>query len=316
MKRSLLAALTFLTLMPFGNYLFSDKIYFNFVKEFSLSYEPRDIILFDNAYVITDGSLYSISIADPYKAGKTEIKGLSGLTSIAFIGRFAYAAFSTGNIIVYDFASNPPRQTNSIPSTGRIQKLVIDNGYLYVTNLDAGLQVYDVNIADFPVYKNTQIITGEPNGLIVRNKLAYITSSDAHLSIIDASDVSKLPIIGTYTNGVSFYEPYVDGSFAYLPQGQTGVQVLNISTLPTPSWIANLYSRKFAKQVVTSSMYVWVADERSIESFFNNNSNAFFFAGNYKSNSVINRIAVIDGKFIYVATADNKLKILKIDYQY
>jgi hypothetical protein len=316
MKTTLLILFSLLTLSPAYNVTLSNKVYFELIKEFELSSVPRDIILYDNAYILTDGALNIITVADPYNAIKTEVSMLSGITSIAFIGHFAFASYSVGNIVVYDFSKFPPLKKNTILSTGRIQKLVIDNGFLYVTNLDAGLQVYDVNIADFPVYKNTQIITGEANGLIVKNKRAYITSSNAYLSIIDATDISMLPIIGTYTNGVSFYEPYVDGDYAYVPQGKTGVQVLNISKLPSPSWVSNLYARRFAKQVVTSSIYVWVADDRSVESFFNNNAESYFFAGNYKSSSVINRIAVIDGKYIYVATADKKLKILKIEYQY
>lgn len=316
MKTTLLAILAVLTMSPLYNVTLSNKVYFELIKEFSLTSEPRDIILYDNAYVITDGALYSITISDPYNAAKSEITELSGLKSLAFIGHFAYAAYSNGVIAVYDFSKYPALKTNTINTNGRLQKIFIDNGYLYITNLDAGLQVYDVNVADFPVYKNTQIVTGEANGLTVRNKKAYVTSSNAHLSIIDASDVSKLPIVGTYTNGIRFYEPYVDGNYAYVPQGNTGVQVLNISNLPFPNMVTILFARKSANQVVTSSNYVWVADQKSIESFFNNNSEAYFFAGNYKGNSYINRIAVVDGKYIYVATQDKKIKILKIDYQY
>jgi hypothetical protein len=316
MKRTLFVLLAFLTLSPLFNVALSNKVYFELIKEFTLESEPRDIILYDNAYVISDGALYVISISDPYNASKSEIGSLSGLKSLAFIGHYAYAAYSGGIIGIYDFTKSVSTRTNSINSMGRIQKIFIDNGYLYITNLDAGLQVYDVNIADFPVYKNTQVITGEPNGLVVKNKKAYVTSSNAHLSIIDVSDLSKLSIVGTYTNGVSFYEPFVDGNYAYVPQGNTGVQVLNINNLPFPNMVTILFARKSAIQAVTSSNYVWVADNKSIEAFFNSNGDAFFFAGNYKSTSVINRIAVVDGKFIYAATADKKLKILKIDYQY
>lgn len=302
-------------LLSFGKSL-SNQVYLKLLNEASLDTEAKDILLIeDRAYVITGSELYSFSTSDPSNLDKIKFGGLGSVKGIAFTGRMGYVLNTDNQIKVFDFTQNPPKQKTNIRTNGTIKKIVIDNGYLYILNEDAGLQVYDVNVGDFPVYKNTQILPTAVNGIFVKDRKAYITGEYAHLSIIDASDISKLPIIGTYTNGVKFYEPYVDGNYAYVPQGNTGVQVLNISNLPFPSWVANLYARKFAKQVVASNFYVWIADEKSVEGFFNKDS-AFYFAGNYKETAKINRIALIEGKYIYMLTSDSKLKVLKIEYKY
>lgn len=316
MKKTLFALLVIYIFSTSINQPFSNQVYLTLINEVSFTSEPRDIILYDNAYVITNDGLFSISISDPYKITKSEYKELSGLKSMAFIGHYGYAAYGNGKIEVYDFSKSPILKRTTINTSGNIKKVTIFNGYLYVLNETAGLQVYDVNIADFPVYKNTQIIPYSASGMFVTNNKAYITSSYSHLSIIDVGDLSKLPIIGTYTSGTKFYEPYVDGTLAYVPQGSTGVQVLDITKLPTPEWQYNLYARKNAQQVITSNYYVWVTDEKSIESFFNKGPKSYYFAGNYKFKDKITRMALIEGKYIYVCSTDKTLKILKIDYKY
>ena len=307
----------FTLLILLNSYAISNQVYFTLINEIPLDNEPVDIVINEGlAYIITGAVLYSFNTDNPYSGDLKNYQNMSGTTSISFSGRFAFTIGSGSGISVYDLTKDPPVRKNSIITSGKLTKLVIDNGYMYVINQSAGLQVYDVNIPDFPVFKNTQLLNSDANGIFVRDKKAYVTSKNANLSIIDVSDVSAMPIIGTYTNGVNFYEPYIDGDYAYLPQGNTGVQVLNITKLPFPEWITNLYARKFARQVVSSNFYVWVADDKSIEGFFQKNSKTYYFAGNFKNNDVINRIAVIDGKYIFMCTADKKLKILKIDYSY
>lgn len=315
MKYALLAIhiLFFLLITP---YSWSGQVYLDLITELKFSTEPRDIILNDKAYIITAGSVYSVSITDPYNLNNTEIKAISGAKSIAFIGHYAYVLYPMANIVVYDFSKTPVQKKTEILTNGRIQKIVINNGYLYALNEDAGMQVYNVNIADFPVYKNTQIIPFNANGIFVSSNKAFVSSSGGHLSIIDVSDKSKLSIAGTYTSGTSFFEPYVDGNIAYVPQGSTGVQVLDISKLPTPEWQFNLFGRKYAHQVVASNFYVWVADDKSVEGFYNDAPKSYYFAGNFKFKDKVNRIAVVDGKYIYVCTKDKYLKILKISYRY
>jgi len=316
MKNALLAVLIIFILMPLRSNVFSGQVYLDQINEVKFGTEPIDIVVYDNAYIITGSSLYSVSINDPYNLNTTEIKPVSGTKSVAFIGHFCYALYNSGVIVVFDFSKSPVAKRTEINTNGRIQKILIDNGYLYAINEDAGLQVYDVNIADFPVYKNTQIIPFNANGIYISNNKAYVSSSNGHLSIIDVADKSKMQIVGTYTSGTSFFEPFVDGNTAYIPQGNTGVQVLDISKLPNPEWKFNLFGRKNSHQVIASNFYVWVADDKSIEGFYGDKPTSYYFAGNYKFPDKINRIAVIDGKYIYVTTKDKKLKILKIDYKY
>jgi len=295
-----------------------NQVYFTLIKEFTLFFEPKDIVIVDTrAYIITAGNLYSITTSLPEYDDLTEYSTMGTITSMASIGRFIYTTGKFEGIKYYDFTKSPPAYKNKINASGSIIKIIIDNGYLFSVNNTYGLQVYDVNIPDFPIFKNTQIIPGNANGIFMYDRKAYITGSNGNLYIIDAHDISKLPIVGSYNFGTSFYEAYVDDNYAFLPQGEPGVQVINISKLPNPEWVANFYGRKNAKQVVSSNFYVWLADEYSVEAYYNYDFKTFLYAGNYDNGkAVINRIAEIDGKYIYVCSSDKKLKILRIDYKY
>jgi hypothetical protein len=298
--------------------IFSNQVYFTLIKEHKLSSSGTDIVISDGiAYVLTASSLHGFSTTEPFDATGVDYSKIGGLKSIGFAGRMAFVLGNQSGIVIYDLTTNSAVKKTSISTNGTVNKIAVDNGYLYTLNEASGLQVYDVNIVDFPVFRNTQIIPGSnANGIFIKDKKAYVTSTGPNLSIFNAADVSTLPIVGSYTNGVKFFEPYVDGNYAYLPQGSTGVQVLDISKLPFPEWITNLYARKSAKQVVASNFYVWVADDKSVECFFQRDAKAFYFAGNYKNDKVINRIAQLDGKYLMLATADKKLKVLRIDYKY
>lgn len=297
--------------------IFSSQVYLSLINEVNLDNIPTDVIVYeDNAYILTGGSIYGFKPSDPWNINLTKYTIDGGASSLAFSGRFGYTTGNFNGIKYFDFTAYPPKYKNTIMTTGDIKKIVIDNGYIYAVNKSMGLQVYDINSADFPIYRNTQMIPGEANGIFVKDKKAYITGSSANMYIVDIGDVSKLPIVGSYNFGVSFYEAFVDGNYAYIPQGNTGVQVIDITKLPFPEWVANIFARKSAKQVVASNFYVWVADEYTVEGFYNIDAKSFLYSGNYENKSaVINRIMVYEGKYIYMLTSDKKLKVLKIDYK-
>jgi hypothetical protein len=315
MFRSLFVVLSFFSILVHN--IFSTEVYLTLIKEISLENVPTDIIVYeDYAYILTSTGIISFKPSDPLKINLTEIPIDGGAKSLAFSGRFGFTLGNYDGIKYFDFSKNPPVYKSSIMNNGLLKKLVIDNGYLYVVNNTLGLQVYDINIVDFPVYRNNQILPGDVSGIFIKDKKAYVTGFNATLYIIDISDIIKLPIVGSYNYGMNFLEPYVDGSYAYIPQGNSGVQVIDITKLPFPEWVANIYVRKSAKQVVTSNYYVWIVDGFIIEGYFNIDPKSFIYAGRYENkNSVINKIMVHEGKYIYVLTADKKLKVVKIEYK-
>ncbi len=290
------------------------------VQEATLPGNPTDIYIKDDYAYILCPSIAVINVTDPNSISKPAVYNdlTTGANSIAFNGSYAYIAQDDGIIKIVDFRDKEkPFVKGTIDTFGKISKLFVYNGFLYFIRKDFGLSVYDVSIPDIPISRGTQVVLGEANSLFVKNNYAYITSVNANLTIIDISDISKLPIVGTYNSGINFYDVYVNENYAYVPQGSTGVQVLNVSELPSPTHITNIFSRKFAKQVIVNGYYTWVNDDNSLQAFYSREPKDQLYAGSFSNyDGTINRIAVEDNKYVYLCTSNSKLKILQVYYNY
>ena len=296
------------------------SVYLKLINEVKLPGNPIDIYINEDRAYLLCPSIVVINLTDPNNIPKPEIYSnfTNNANSIAFNGSYAYIGQDNGVIKIIDFKDNDnPLNKGSIDAFGPISKVFVYNGYLYFIRKDFGLNVYDITVPEVPISKGTQVVVGEANSLFVRNHYAYVTSLNANLTIIDVSNISKLPIVGTYNAGINFYDIYVNGNYAYVPQGSTGVQVINISDLPTPVQITNIFSRKFAKQVVVNGYYTWVNDENSVQAFYSREPKDQLWAGSYDINGgTINKLAVEDNKYVYLCSSDMKLKILQVYYNY
>jgi hypothetical protein len=296
------------------------------INVLNLPAQPVDIQIKDGyAYIVcsfgdSGGELVSANIYDPNNIPPLNYyPNLSDKPiALAFNGSYAYIGQTDGVIKVINFKNRDlPIQTNYIEAIGKINKMIIYNGYLYFIRSDFGLNIYDVSVPDFPVSRGVQLVSGEATGLYVKNNYAFVTTSSANMSIIDISQISTLPIIGTYIAGLNFYDIFVNENYAYISQGATGVQVVDVSKLSSPVHETNIFSRKFSKQVVISGYYTWVNDDNSIQAFYNKNPKDQLWAGSFDNGgSSINKIDVEDSKYIYLCSSDNKLKIIQIYYNY
>lgn len=297
------------------------SIYFKQINEAAVSLSQSNIYLReDTLYVINaNGTLASIGLDKPYQTLTVNtFNNILNVVDIAFNSYFAYVASNDGKINIYDFSQSERPLKNTIDIHNQVNKIAISDGLLYCTQRDAGiLSVYDITNPSFPILKGNQIITGTPNGLFVKNRNAYIATSTANLIIVNAADLSRLPIVGNYNFGTEFYDVFVSDNFAYVSQGGTGVQVLNVAATSKPVWVTNLFSRKFSKQVFVSNYYTYINDDNTIQAFYNRDPSNQLIAGSFDNKGAsINRIYVNDGKYVYVSSGDNKLKILEVQYNY
>lgn len=309
----------------YSNPFFPYSVTLKEITELTLPFPPVDMIIKEGtAYIVCSsglaGAITTVNISNPNNI--PPVKSFGGLAdnpvSITFYGPYAYIAQSNGVIQIVNFKDvNNPMTGNTIETFGTIGRMVTNNGYLYFVRKEMGVTVYDITVPDFPILKNNQMVSGIPNSIFIKNNYAYVTSESASLSIIDISNLTQLPVVGTYNFGFVYYDVFVSDNYAYIPQGNTGVQVLDISKLPTPVWVTNIFSRKSAKQVVVSGYYTWVNDDNSVQAFYNKDPKSQLFAGSFDNgSSSINRLDVIDAKYIYLCTNDSKFKVIQIYYDY
>lgn len=295
----------------------SYNVYFSVANTTILKDSPTDIqIVDDKAYILSSYEVAVFNAADP--AGLSLIAdytAFSGASAYAISGKYAYVAQGT-RISIFDISTTPPKEKYYFTAQGGVVKMAVSNGLLFYVTRELGLFCYDLSYPENPVFKGSQITPSDANSLYISDRKVYITCSNAHLSIIDISEPSKLPVAGTYTFGSAFNDVYVQDDYAYLCQGSTGVQVLNIKKPPSPEWVTNIFSRKDSRQVVVSNYYAWMNDDNTIQAFYIKDK-SYLYAGSYDNEGAsINRIAVVNGKYIYVCSNDYRLKVLLIQYSY
>lgn len=320
MKRIIISILTFLFLTntSHANY----KVYLDLQSEADLPSNPIDIVLNDGyAYIVCEmNGVYRVDISNPYELKKAEYLNvaLSGAKSIVFNGAYAYISQSDGKIKIINLKNfNLPVISGSYDTFNKIEKMMIGSGYLYYIRKDFGLHIIDVSNPEVFIPRGNQLVPGDATGLFIRNNYAYITSSNAYLSIIDVKDLIKIPVVGTYNFGVSFYDVFVSDNYAYVSQGTSGVQVINVKDPSKPKWETNLFARKNAKQVIVHGYYTWVNDDVTIQAFYNLDPKSQLWAGSYNNNNYsINKFIVDEGKYIYLASSNNKLQAISITYSY
>ncbi len=282
------------------------------------SSQPVDVqLLDDKAYILAGLTVTRFNVSDPADIkDQLSFGNIAGVDAMAFSSRYGYF-LSGGRVKIFDLTTNPPMDRGYFETQNTVAKLCVLNGYLFLLRRDLGLFVYDIKNPEMPILKGNQIIFGDANSMYIKGESAYITSSNARFQIIDYTDPVKLPIVGTYFMGTNFYDVFVQDNFAYISQGSSGVQVLNIETPSNPQWVTNIFSRKSSKQVVVSNYYAWVNDDNTIQAFYNKDARSYLYAGAYDNEGAsINRIAVINGKYILLCSSDGYLKVLQIEYNY
>jgi hypothetical protein len=298
------------------------KVYLDLLSEASFSSNPIDIALYNGyAYIVCEmRGVYRVDISNPYELKKTELLNivLTNPSSIIFNGAYAYISQSDGKIKIFNFKNLTfPMNSGTFDTFYKIEKMMLGNGYLYYIRKDFGLHVIDVSNPEVFIPRGNQLVPGDANGLYIKNNFAYVTSSNAYLSIINIEDLVKIPVVGTYNFGVSFNDVFVSDNYAYISQGSSGVQVINVKDPSKPKWETNIFARKYAKQVVVNGYYTWINDDVTIQAFYNMDPKSQLWAGSFNNNNFsINKFIVDEGKYIYLVSSDNKLKVLSITYSY
>lgn len=312
--------------IAFSLSLAQSKVYLNLINQADLPSNPIDIALRSGyAYVVCESiGIYRIDVSNPYGLMKPEFLNItiSNAKLITFNGAYAYIAQDNGRIRIISLKNDLfPVNAGYFDTFSKIEKMVVDGGYLYYIRKDFGMHVVDVTNPEIFIPRGNQLVPGDANGLFIKNNYAYVTTQSAYLSIIDIKSAEgglmKLPIVGTYNFGLYFYDVFVSDNYAYVSQGTTGVQVLNVKDPAKPKWETNIFARRNVKNVIVSGFHTWVNDDVTIQAFYNRDPKTQLWAGSYDNNNwSINKFLIDDGKYIYLLSSDRKMKIVSIDYSY
>jgi hypothetical protein len=162
----------------------------------------------DLAYLVDNNELFIIDVSDPF--------------SPVELGSFSLF-----------------RQVNPM---ARILDMVVRNGYAYISNDDAGINVFDVSIPTAPVEVDEFYLLGGNHPLRItehENRL-YISDPTQGLFILDSSDPSNLEQIRLFGIGDLPYNSVVQGDYAFVACHSANLKIVDVRDPEAPSIVTEL----------------------------------------------------------------------------
>jgi len=137
--------------------------------------------------------------------------------------------------------------------------------YAYCTTSE-GLVIFNININK--VSLASFISLGECYGLEIetinneRTDYMYITKGEAGLEIVkvEVDDPKKLYYLANCDTPGSAQEVAIEGNYAYVADGESGLQIIDISDRHNPKIIGSCDTPSFAHDVAIEGNYAYVAD--------------------------------------------------------
>jgi hypothetical protein len=220
-----------------------------------------------------------------------------------------YAAGGSNGLLVYELSE----QLTFIEQVGStqpdyLQRLALNDNYLFTAEQDGGLVVFDVSDPQRPQWAAalTEIIAQD---IVLQAPYVYLAASDGLLMVVDVSNPVQPAIVNERRTGGSPRSVAISGTTLLLANQQTGLHLYDISDPAVPQFISKILDN--AHRVFTEGEMAYVLHDLSHLSIvdISRPANPLIIA-QYANIREINNLTVADN-FLYLAT-DNGLYILKI----
>ncbi len=121
-----------------------------------------------------------------------------------------------------------------------------------------------------------------------------------------------LPMLGSYDTPENAYEVSVQGGFAYIADGASGLQIIDVSTSSNPTLVGTYNTPEDARGVTVVGNLAYVADGGSgLQILDISNPISPFFVGSYDTSGFAYAVAVLTN-LAYIADGDSGLQIIDV----
>ncbi len=203
----------------------------------------------DIGYVTTNSAGLSIlDVSDPSSPQMLGVYSpmfLFGSTPdhISIVDSIAYLSYlfapSDPRVIMVDVSEpSEPMTLAVIDTPGIATSTDAANGFLYVADNDAGLQIYDVSVPSDPQLTSTfRLDSDQAFSVVKENHLVYLADGASGIQIIDVSQPTSPLLIGTYDTPGKAVDIEKVGSHLFVADDTGGLQVIGVNDPANPELI-------------------------------------------------------------------------------
>ncbi len=280
----------------------------------------RDVFVDDNHAYIAEGDsgLQVVDISDPTDPDNVSDYDTPGIAVGVFVsGDYAYVADGGYNqgLQVVDI-SDPENPTNAsyYYTSDYAYSVFVDGNFAYIADGEAGLQI--VNITD-PVDPTLAGSYGyninDARDVFVLGDYAYFVDISS-LIVLDISDPTNPTYKGNFTTRGYAYGVFVDGDYAYIADGDSGLTVADISDPSNPTFAGFYDTEGEAWDVFVESNFAYVASDGDFGLTVVNISDPIqpAYAASYNISNYDHEGVFVDGDYAYLACGGSGLDIVKV----
>ena len=185
----------------------------------------------------------------------------NGTWSVAVLGNRAYATGAVQiPLQVFDISDPTNPRVLSNYSTNQFLgiAMAVDGAYAYLTGF--GMAILDVQ--DIANIKQTAWLTDSRIWYSVKKAGRHVYVANGDFVVVDVGDPKNPQKVGSLPSGSGqAFDVAIDGNYAYLLDGATGLRVIDISDPTHPSVVADLGNTGYVNGVAVQGKYAYVAEK-------------------------------------------------------
>lgn len=184
---------------------------------------------------------------------------LYGPQGVDVKGNLIFLGCRKGGVIVVDVSNlKQPKIISSIDSLGLAVDVTIKGDYLYVANDTKGMVIMDIkDPKKLQITGKYRSKNGTTSRVIIKDKYAFLAEGFHLLKIVNISNPTKPVIVSSYRNRGALcffgsysydidYQTFINGgvkkNFVYLADGESGIQIIDVTDIQKPKFSTALMS--------------------------------------------------------------------------
>jgi hypothetical protein len=304
------------------------KIRTNMVGEFSTGDTVKDLSIerdipqhFYRAYLANNyDGVKIIDISNPNSPSELASINLPDRTNGVYVkGDYLYALYQDGGFIVYNIEDlSAPVEYASVILPGVLNSIYVHTiesyanfGYAFVASGLEGIRIIDFTAGNPNLSQTITGIDAKRIYVPTAGDYAYVAvGSSGGFRVVDLSNEGNYSIDYSYTTGNgSAQDVFVEGNYAYLANGNSGLEIVDVTNLSSPQKIGEIATTGFMNRLVVANDTVFVLDS-SFGLYIINVADKTqpFIQGSYAMNENFTALD-ISGSYLYVSYGNDVIVI-------
>jgi len=252
---------------------FDNEGHLELISATQVSGSPQTAIMRGNYIYVAAlyGGLAIVDVTDiahPFPIGECDSVGMA--VDAALFGNYAIVTNGYGFSIID--VSNPesPQLVNMYSTSGFSLEVEVSGDYMYLSDREGGLKIYDISDIYNPILKSTYPEIGDGRSrtyLALRGDIIALSVANAKVEFLDISNPEQPQFISEYPCTYTMYGLALNENIAVVAYNWYGIDIIDITDIKYPVSVAEHNTPYCVYDVAVNQDYLFVADDYSLLSF-------------------------------------------------